>query len=988
MKSIRTLLISLISFSACILSSCGNFFAPDFLSSSEPISSSEPGSSEEDPVRLTLTVQYKSMGYVTGGGLYQRGSMAHIEAIPYEGYEFVEWRTMNNGSFSTQAALDIRLSSDLELKAVFTTMTRYFTITLHSNNDKWGYVTGSGTYPEGRNLTISAVPYSGYLFSHWQDSNGTIISYSTSYTFTVVETTDLYAHFYIEEVTPTYKVELYTNNSEWGTVIGSGTYQEGTSLKVSAVPNSGYIFSKWEIYNNGDVVSYDADYTFVVTEDISLVAIFDIEEVPAIEHTVYLSSNNPSWGSVSGSGTYQEGTHLTIQATANEGYAFSKWVYYSDGNLFSRYAQTSLYVNEDISLVAIFEEIECTVTFSNTGDSVIPSQTVKYGQLIARPVDPTWEGHTFYRWEYYMGKDWFVWDFNTNVVTGNITLYAKWNTVSYSINVSSIDSSLGYVTGGGTFNYGTEVTLESYPYSSYLFDGWYDSNGALVSNDNPYIFNVTSSVTYVAHFSRVSDRVKVIYDENICSIDYQVTGDSVTLTCNVDSGYKFKGWYSDSNRNVLLSDESSLILFIPKTQVTIYAECERLSDEELVNYYNFSLNSDEQSYTVTGFSGEGLRHAIIPSAYNGLPVTMIGENAFSSLESIKTVFLPDSIRKINYNAFYGSRFTNIRLSNNLEYIESGAFIYCFGLNTITIPASVIDISDGAFSQNALTEINVDSQNNHYTSIDGVLFNNSCTKLLCYPSGRLNSSYSVPSGVTEIGELAFISNNYLEAIDLPNTLKIIGNNNFFNLYNLRSIVLPDSVTTIGSSVFAHCKRLQSINIPASVSSIDILCFSDCEFLTEIIADQNNQYYSSIDGVLFNKDVTTLITYPAGKTDYIYTLPETVKCIGPNAFEYCKYLATINLPYGLTEISNGAFLGCTSLTSILIPDTVTTIALQAFSGCTALETIVIPASVTYVGAYAFENCSNLTIYCEATSQPDWWENNWNYTNCPVVWGYEGH
>ena len=113
---------------------------------------------------------------------------------------------------------------------------------------------------------------------------------------------------------------------------------------------------------------------------------------------------------------------------------------------------------------------------------------------------------------------------------------------------------------------------------------------------------------------------------------------------------------------------------------------------------------------------------------------------------------------------------------------------------------------------------------------------------------------------------------------------------------------------------------------------------------------------------------------------------VTSIGESAFRYCSKLTSIEIPNSVTSIGNSAFSGCSSLTNIVIPNSVTSIDNNAFSGCSSLTNIVIPSSVTSIGYFAFEDCSKLTIYCEAESKPDGWDNDWNWSKRPVVWGYE--
>ena len=118
-----------------------------------------------------------------------------------------------------------------------------------------------------------------------------------------------------------------------------------------------------------------------------------------------------------------------------------------------------------------------------------------------------------------------------------------------------------------------------------------------------------------------------------------------------------------------------------------------------------------------------------------------------------------------------------------------------------------------------------------------------------------------------------------------------------------------------------------------------------------------------------------------------IPDSVTSIGDFAFWGCTSLTSVTIGNGVTSISKFAFQNCTSLTSIVIPDSVTSIGRYAFSGCTSLTSIEIPDSVTSIGGYAFDGCTSITIYCEEGSKPSGWDSNWNYSNCPVVWGYTG-
>lgn len=242
---------------------------------------------------------------------------------------------------------------------------------------------------------------------------------------------------------------------------------------------------------------------------------------------------------------------------------------------------------------------------------------------------------------------------------------------------------------------------------------------------------------------------------------------------------------------------------------------------------------------------------------------------------------------------------------------------------------------------------------------------------------------------------------------------IGSSAFQDCSSLTSITIPDSVTSIGGYAFRYCSSLTSITIPSSVTYIDVSAFLCCSSLTGITVAENNAYYTSVDGVLFNKDKTELFCYPIGKTGSSYTIPNGVTSIGVSAFIYCSSLTSITIPSSMSSIGNSAFSYCTSLTSITIPssmssigysafsycssltnitipDSVTSIEEGAFYGCSNLTRITIPSSVTSIGKYAFSDCSSLeTVYYGGNSS-DWanitiCDNNSDLTNANIITDY---
>lgn len=219
---------------------------------------------------------------------------------------------------------------------------------------------------------------------------------------------------------------------------------------------------------------------------------------------------------------------------------------------------------------------------------------------------------------------------------------------------------------------------------------------------------------------------------------------------------------------------------------------------------------------------------------------------------------------------------------------------------------------------------------------------------------------IEEGVTYIGDNAFYGISAggcseLTSIELPSTLTELGDRCFHST-GITSITIPNSVTTIGEYAFTD-SNITSLYIPSSVTSIGDGFASSCDNLTSISIDASNSSYSVVDGVLFNKALTTLICYPAGKTQSTYTIADSVTTIATSAFAGNAYLDTVTIPSSITTLNNAAFSSCTNLQNITIPSSVTSIGGSAFNSCTSLVTIAIPNSVSTLALSTFENCESL-------------------------------
>ena len=248
------------------------------------------------------------------------------------------------------------------------------------------------------------------------------------------------------------------------------------------------------------------------------------------------------------------------------------------------------------------------------------------------------------------------------------------------------------------------------------------------------------------------------------------------------------------------------------------------------------------------------------------------------------------------------------------------------------------------------------------------------------SGIMPFSSSAEESVKTYGDLSYVSSDsdgdriydYIAIIDCNESVtKIeipaeiedipvveIESSAFNGCANLTSIIIPDSITSIGDFAFENCSGLTSITIPDSVTSIGDHAFYNCSSLTSITVSENNKYFSSLNGVLFNKDKTELITYPIGNERTEYTIPDSVTSIGNFAFYNCSSLTSITIPDSVASIGNSAFYNCSSLTNIKLPDVIDIISGNTFRDCSSLLNIIIPDSVTAIKECAFYNCSNLT------------------------------
>jgi hypothetical protein len=280
-------------------------------------------------------------------------------------------------------------------------------------------------------------------------------------------------------------------------------------------------------------------------------------------------------------------------------------------------------------------------------------------------------------------------------------------------------------------------------------------------------------------------------------------------------------------------------------------------------------------------------------------VTIVASSAFSRCTNLISVTIPNSVTNVEAGAFEGSGPRGVTIENGVTEIWGAAFSEAASLATITIPDSVISIGSGAFLN--------------------------CTSL---------TNATIPDSVTSIGEGAFYSCSSLTGIKIPNSATNIGNYAFDWCSSLTSANVPANDTILETGVFGGCSSvanvtiengvaaiepyaflgcsMTNITIPESVTNVGVGAFNWCRNLTAINVAPGNTAYSSVAGVLFDRNQTTLIAYPSGLGGN-YIIPDTVTNIGENAFEGSTNVASIIIPASVTSIGEYGLSGCFNLTA---------------------------------------------------------------------------
>ena len=383
--------------------------------------------------------------------------------------------------------------------------------------------------------------------------------------------------------------------------------------------------------------------------------------------------------------------------------------------------------------------------------------------------------------------------------------------------------------------------------------------------------------------------------------------------------------------------------------------------------------------TVTEICGYGFDHCYslsevtIPSS-----VTSIGEDAFFRCTGLKQVMIPASVSSIGWQAFaYCSQLTDIWFQGATPSFDWDVFSQVTA--TVHYPANDPSWTDeirqdygGTLTWMAestgpdIIASGVCGDDLTWTlDTDGLLTISGSGMMYDYdlqsPSPWAEKQRSIvrvilEPGVADIGDWAFNSCGYMTRVMIPDSVTEIGNDAFSFCSNLGSVTIPEGVTSIGENAFFWCNSLSTVVIPASVTRLGGNLFGSCKNLMAIQVAVENPAYCSVDGILYDKQLQTLICCPCGKSG-IVAVPDGVAEIGAAAFEGCKDLTSVTLPDSLASIESYAFYNCSGLMSLDLPQSTTFFGGYAFYGCSGLTSITIPEGTISIANYTFYNCINL-------------------------------
>ncbi len=454
-------------------------------------------------------------------------------------------------------------------------------------------------------------------------------------------------------------VNLINENMDMGAIEGGGVKRAGSIVTLTATPNKGYRFLGW--YDNESLISSDSSYTFIIgNDDLSYVAKFTYES-----YDLVVESESTEKGTVSeSSGKYDYLDNVSINATANKGYSFDGW--YSESTLVSKensYTFAMPYSN--VTYTAKFNTNKYVLSLNNENESlgsISGEGTFLYGSDVTITATPN-TGVSFLGW---YGNDGTLVSslksYSFKMPYEDILYTAKFEWTPYSISININDTSMGTITGDGSYTYGQNVSLVATPNDHYSFFGWYDGD-SLLSQDSNYSFNMPDkSLTYTAKFVK-NYKLNVSTDDTTkgCVVSPTEWGEGleVTIRAKANDGYVLDYWYDDDLNEV--SDNPNYTFIMPGNDVSLYALF-------TTGGYAFSVSSEDDSKgTVNNVSNRYKEGTIITAV--GMPAdTCVFEGWYNEYTKISTdAVLRFAMPKNDYSLV--ARFLTIEEADIIMYAK-------------------------------------------------------------------------------------------------------------------------------------------------------------------------------------------------------------------------------------------------------------------------------------------------------------------------------
>ena len=458
------------------------------------------------------------------------------------------------------------------------------------------------------------------------------------------------------------------------------------------------------------------------------------------------------------------------------------------------------------------------------------------------------------------------------------------------------------------------------------------------------LFGADANLEYIT-FGDAEKTDTVIIPETV-----QKMGNYVFMNCEKIKNIKLPSNLKSIGKTCFQGCISLTGLFIPQSVESIgggiFADCDALQSVEIEDENNNFIFKDGILYDV--------KNGILVSAVNSLiPEKVIVDEctktidyyAFVDCNNLYEIEIPQGVVNIGEKAFAGlDNLKNIDIPDSVTNITTLAFYRCNGLVSVQVPGSVTAIKNGTFRE--------------CNNLKKVILNEGITGIEQYAfyDCELLEEISIPGTVTSVGNSAFYRCKNLKNIEIPEGVTKIDGSAFIFCSSLEQIKLPQSLTSIGSGVFGDCTSLISIELPDN-AIISSSTFRGCKNLSKIVLSDTNNNYIVKNGVLYNKNMTRILCYPAGIKDTEFFVPDTVKTIGDFAFYGTKALESINIPDSVTNIGTDAFGECSGLKEVVIPDSVTSMGEAVFYKCTSLEKVKLSVNITSPNPAVFQYCSNL-------------------------------